>query len=1054
MSRVRLAVNNELAPLYRMELIREGARAIDTLEIDTPEPADIKENDKVELIQDVSDISRLVMGLTFQKHLRDESGFGHDVVGSKPYSRELSSWNLQDSLSDYGRLAQNLIMISGDQSFVTVDGSTGIDFNGTRILGLQGSSAYELDLKSRFSFSFRANRNGSFTGVVFSKKETSAESDIGYLCKFEGGKIIILLSDGLKKFEKEWSVAAVVEDTWATFTLINDGSGSTEGLKLYINTIEQNGTASADSDLTSLGNSNEFRLGADGSGSDILTNTRLQNFKFWNRALTEDEITAVTLEDVVSYEDGANGYALRVKRDGYVGSGTGSNSYYPLNGLRLKTLGKLQGLNKRSFEILAWIKSEFGSGVEKQVITSSKEYKVFDILYDNDFENGWSTQTASAEFNVVDGILRLYTLQIDIKKLTYFKTYVIGGNFSLKLQYSKSGYSYGLLFRFTTDTGETLPYTHENGVVTVTGNAQTVQIRIRHFQKITSIFEISEIFVLRKNGTSVEADGWEWYIEQDANGNKTVKFAYKGSVIESAITDVGMLRLLWNRIDETKWKIKMFNDQTLLAESAEISYNPLEWGTSELIIGADRYGNNPLVGLLDGFRIYKDNNLQEDVSTLLTGGDKDIEWLVKRRQTRNLMTFGGVVRKKEVEQDNKKLYVKSHGKVLGESEVTVRNYTNKTFKELFIQIIKTNTNLTVNVEDIVDRTLRRYVSIGYLTDILSALTSVTNATFRTDALGHVFIEREGVHKTDIAFIHGENALIWKKVKDDSDLVNHVIVIGSIQKLKEKQLVETVVFNGYGRSKVKLNFTPSAIEVYTLDSDNNKNPLINGEQYIFNSDEREIEFIKLLQKTMPDNLIIEYTYDYVIQADIENLDSIEKYGRHSKRFLLSWLETREDVIRYANSYLEQHSDLRESVSLEIPDLYTAIKENDVIRVVNKDLKVNRDVVVKGLTWRYPQGKTIVDLGEYNFDTYDQEVQERLKIHELENLNVSKTSDVIEFVDHDIKFNIRMLAFKEVEMAYDQALGVQMEINGEELHIAYYNQATYGRRINNSYIYSGG
>ena len=94
------------------------------------------------------------------------------------------------------------------------------------------------------------------------------------------------------------------------------------------------------------------------------------------------------------------------------------------------------------------------------------------------------------------------------------------------------------------------------------------------------------------------------------------------------------------------------------------------------------------------------------------------------------------------------------------------------------------------------------------------------------------------------------------------------------------------------------------------------PLINGEQYIINTADREIEFIELIQKNIPDDIIIEYTYDYIVQADIERIDSIKEHGRHSKRFLLSWLETREDVVRYANSYLDQHSKLKEYVSLEI------------------------------------------------------------------------------------------------------------------------------------------
>lgn len=1060
MSRVRLVVNNELAPLYRMELIREGARSVDSLEIDVPEPTVINESDKVELIQDVADISSLVMGLTFQKHLRDESGFGHDVLGSKPYARELSSWEMKGSLSDYGLLIQNLVAVYGEPKYV----DRSMEFDGTRILGVENESTYELDLRSQFTFMFRLNRSDIISGTLFSKKITQIGNDAGYVCYFNEGKIYVRFVDinGLV-FTKSWNID-IAESTWATVALVNDGSGLNDGMSLYINTVKQEEITSAtNGDFDSLNNSIEFMIGGTGTAdsNSRLTNVQVQNFKFWSTVLTDEEITAVTLEGNIGYEDGDNGYAVRLTKSDYIGLGSGSTAYYPLNGLRLHMLGKLQGMNKRSFEVMAWIKAQFGDGVEKQVIASSLEYQVIKSVYNNNFltePHGWTNLAPRYDgvltIAVVGDVLEFQNLNPYHSAIQQQRIFDVGGEFKLELRYDYRNPNLITLDAYDDDTDESLEVIHDqtNKVITVTGDVQRLRLLLKGTIVVGHSFNFIKLAIIKTDDFRHKTDGWEWYIEQDVNGDKKIKFDYKDIAIESPIVDVGMLRLLWNRVSDTKWKAKMFNDQTMLAESAEVDYDPTKWGISELIIGADEYGNNSLVGLLDGFRVYKDNKLKEDVPTLLKGRGKDIEWLVKRRQSRNLMTFGGIVRKEEVEQDNKKVYIKSHGKVLAESEVRVRSYTNKTFKEIFIQLIKVNTGLTVNVEDIPDRALERYVSIGYLSDILGSLTAVSEATFRTDALGNIFIEREGLRKTDIAFIHGENALVKKRIKDDSDLVNHITIIGATQKLKEKQLVEKVTFDSNGRGKLRLNFTPLSLEVYTLDSDDVKHPLVNGDQYIINSDEREVEFIRVRGKTIPDDIVVEYTYDYIIQADVEKTDSIKKYGRHSKRFLLSWLETREDVVRYANSYLEQHARLKEYVSLEIPDLYTAIKENDIIRVVNKDLHINRDVVVKGLRWQFPQGRTDVEVGEYRFDTYDQEVQERLKIHELENLNVSRSTDVVEFIDHDIKFDFKALAFNHVVLDYNQALGLVLEADGEETHVAYYNQATYGRRRNNSYIYS--
>ena len=108
----------------------------------------------------------------------------------------------------------------------------------------------------------------------------------------------------------------------------------------------------------------------------------------------------------------------------------------------------------------------------------------------------------------------------------------------------------------------------------------------------------------------------------------------------------------------------------------------------------------------------------------------------------------------------------------------------------------------------------------------------------------------------------------------------------------------------------------------------------------------------------------------------------EHGRHSKRLVMPWIRNRNDGVRFINGYLNRYKEIRTSLKLELPVMKNSLTEGDVVRVVNGIKNIDDSFVVKSLTWRYPDMKTTVLVGEFKFDDLEYEKSIIEKLHDLE------------------------------------------------------------------------
>ena len=98
--------------------------------------------------------------------------------------------------------------------------------------------------------------------------------------------------------------------------------------------------------------------------------------------------------------------------------------------------------------------------------------------------------------------------------------------------------------------------------------------------------------------------------------------------------------------------------------------------------------------------------------------------------------------------------------------------------------------------------------------------------------------------------------------------------------------------------------------------------------------------------------------------------------------MPWIRTRNDGIRFINGYLNRFKEIRASLKLELGTMKNSLNEGDVVRVINDVKGIDDSFVVKSLTWRYPEMKTDVLVGEFKFDDLEYEKQIIEKLHDLE------------------------------------------------------------------------
>ena len=107
-------------------------------------------------------------------------------------------------------------------------------------------------------------------------------------------------------------------------------------------------------------------------------------------------------------------------------------------------------------------------------------------------------------------------------------------------------------------------------------------------------------------------------------------------------------------------------------------------------------------------------------------------------------------------------------------------------------------------------------------------------------------------------------------------------------------------------------------------------------------------------------------------------SITNNGRYSKKIYIPQFTNFTDFDTWAQTYLGTNakiSTVNERVTIKAPFLINSLRENHKIDVKNVKKftsdtnNTKEDMIVKSIEWLYPEGMTIINCGEYDFDSFD-------------------------------------------------------------------------------------
>jgi hypothetical protein len=450
--------------------------------------------------------------------------------------------------------------------------------------------------------------------------------------------------------------------------------------------------------------------------------------------------------------------------------------------------------------------------------------------------------------------------------------------------------------------------------------------------------------------------------------------------------------------------------------TATISHNLTT--TGKLRVGRDE-ASTYFTGSMDSVRLYKGT----PVST--AHGEK----VYDNRNPRTVTKFGGRVTKVSKETVHQKVKCFSFGKELAEQEIRGEEFNNQSPEAIIENLITNNTTLTfIRKGDLVGMILKKYIAVGKLIDILRDFTALTGHIFYTNGNKEFVLEPEKHTDIDFIFTHGTNCKLLKSAYDDTEIVNDLIVLGENIRY---HTIETFTGNG---SLTVFNLEHSAVSTRVTVGGTEKEP---EEDYEIDSIGKTVTFT-----TAPSgSVVIDYEFEKPLYIRGTREDSITEHGVHAKKLIMPWIKTRFDGIRFVQSYLNRYKDIRLNVKIQIPTLFVSIAENDIVHVTNTIKNIDSDFAIKGITWKYPEYITEINVGEYSFDFLEIDQQITQKIHDLEDA-MTTSKDIREYESPEETLVIGDIVVQLVHEEFTETLNMPDSTSIIDKNDNNYGSGTYG------------
>jgi len=395
--------------------------------------------------------------------------------------------------------------------------------------------------------------------------------------------------------------------------------------------------------------------------------------------------------------------------------------------------------------------------------------------------------------------------------------------------------------------------------------------------------------------------------------------------------------------------------------------------TEDLTIGSDFYGNY-FNGEISRVRLY---------SAMLTSNMANS--IYTNRNPRSVIKFGGKVTKIDSALTDREIIGQSFGKILAETEINGQVFTDRTPEYIVENIVDSKTNLTYSSSSPASGiTLAQYTADGKLIDVIKDLASLTNRIFYTTGSKLLVFDDVSFNDLDLVLEHGGNIAVHDDGYDDTEIVNDLTVLGQNLRYTTVQL-----FSG-NNSNTSFTLDNNPVTVKVSIGGVEKEP---ETDYEFDTMARTIIFTTP-PATGSNNISVDYIFERPLYIRGTKESSIATYGVHAKKLNLPWISTRQDGVRFVQSYLNRYKDISRKIKLTTGRMYNSLQENDIVQVKNTIKSLDGDFVIKSIKWTYPKITTELEVGEYYFDFFEYDKEIVAKIHDLESA-VTRVKDVREY-----------------------------------------------------------
>ena len=442
--------------------------------------------------------------------------------------------------------------------------------------------------------------------------------------------------------------------------------------------------------------------------------------------------------------------------------------------------------------------------------------------------------------------------------------------------------------------------------------------------------------------------------------------------------------------------------------------------TSNMIIGSNHDDSSPFHGLMHQLRIYNGESLTE----------KQIQTIHSSPPQPMTMKFMGRVYKIKDSMKEKQVLCKGVGKLLlqtnlnsaildnvtsatspasGETASRTENNnifdTGQTIPNLIQSMIKkVDSEFKFYNNPRIHSLAGRFLAEGNFVKSVNVLTVMDNLTFFTLPRKVFIVERiQGIGTEQVSTGGTDSNYVFESAtgggydicgsgKNDLKTINDVEIIG---RLKSIHKVENLNMVGTYPNEVH---TALAVSTSYALSENPQNLVLKKTSddslytdYTFDFDSKTITTTSGAATVL---VYAEYWYDDISSSTAlykraTNTASIADLGRYSQKIYIPQLDHITDFTSFASRYLGNNNSStsgedisgkvlqNERITIKAPFLINSLRENHKIDIVNlKKFATSSNttgtklgVVVKSIEWHYPEGKTIIQCGEYDFDTYD-------------------------------------------------------------------------------------